>query len=417
MQVLLVERNKCTTCRHILLHETDAEYCANQDCTRSMHRFDSFAAGFFCSYSTSWKEPERKFVCAVCCIEGRRAQPPFVHPDLQYGNLELEPRQPFFPSPCSTEDERRDLAGEMRLLENQSQISKDAWLRTPQETADLLAAKTARMVQEEIAAANILAASDPASAPVLQITDMMERRTELDGVAPCEPMNSAGFPTVSGKGVGTATGGGDEEEGEEEAEEEEGDEGEEEGDEVVEVVEVTDEGDSDGSGKAPAEPPPASVPALASVLAPASDPPASVPALASVLAPASDPPSVPALASVPAQIELPSDPKEHMAFILKQLVESRRAVAALTAQVNATPGVSLKPKRDQLWMNDEALKDYHDIPALDLDNNQVASKRTGDYTGRQLRVYEEKCATWKEKCETLGYIDFKQKKCTWVCLI
>jgi hypothetical protein len=213
-------------------------------------------------------------------------------------------------------------------------------------------------------------------------------------------MNSAGFPTVSGKGVGTATGGGDEEEGEEEAEEEEGDEGEEEGDEVVEVVEVTDEGDSDGSGKAPAEPPPASVPALASVLAPASDPP-----------------SVPALASVPAQIELPSDPKEHMAFILKQLVESRRAVAALTAQVNATPGVSLKPKRDQLWMNDEALKDYHDIPALDLDNNQVASKRTGDYTGRQLRVYEEKCANWKEKCETLGYIDFKQKKCTWVCLI
>ena len=111
VQVCLVERNKCTTCRHHLLHETDAEYCANPDCTRSMHRFDSFAAGFFCSYATSWKESQRKFVCAVCCIEGRRAQPPFVHPDLQYGNLELEPRQPFFPSPCSTEDERRDLAG------------------------------------------------------------------------------------------------------------------------------------------------------------------------------------------------------------------------------------------------------------------------------------------------------------------
>ena len=68
-------------------------------------------------------------------------------------------------------------------------------------------------------------------------------------------------------------------------------------------------------------------------------------------------------------------------------------------------------------MNDKALNGFHDIPALELDNNQVASKRMGEVTGRELREYEVVVTAWKEKCEELGYIDFKQKKCTWVCFI
>jgi hypothetical protein len=55
-------------------------------------------------------------------------------------------------------------------------------------------------------------------------------------------------------------------------------------------------------------------------------------------------------------------------------------------------------------MNDEALEEYHDIPALDLDNEVEAT------------VWKVVTA-WKDQCEAQGYIDLKQKRCTWVCFI
>ena len=160
-----------------------------------------------------------------------------MHPDLQIGNLELVPRPPSFPRECTTAEQRFALSGEMRLAFDQSKVSQLAWVRSAKETADITAAKAGQMLLGALNAAKVAVPSVPAPPPVLHSVpapilligaDGMHTRTELDGAPPSEPLNLAGFPAVSGKGMGTPGGGGgeDDDAADTEGDEDEADEGE-----------------------------------------------------------------------------------------------------------------------------------------------------------------------------------------------
>jgi hypothetical protein len=441
--VIPESRALCTTCRHHLARVGDVAYCAAPGCNRTVHRYDGFAGGFFCSYSTANSLlGGEEFICAVCICYGREDGQPggplYMHPKHELGNLEYNPVPPISHTGHDNPTFRRESAAAMKLLPDQKQRSLQAWTKSTEQIEQFLLAKNATK-EVPILLAQLLAAK-PTPGTVLQLIDKVTPRTALDGFAESEnELNAAGFPSVSGKGMGTAdgeTGHAGSEEGEIDDEGEgEGDEGEDNiaadaenatppsaeaiaaaihlaNEASVEPVAKDDDDEeweedlsSDGSSTSPV----ANTPAIE----PLSKPP--VPVLTVPL------PTVPLpTVLLPTELAPPAEGEEpSMKFLLQEMrkVQAHNLQLEQMLKSGALASVGKPRSKAELWMSDKALDNYRDITPLNLDNNQVIRKRIGDAPTQTLREYDEKVMAWKEECEKKGYINLYQKRCTWVCVM